>query len=704
MKAIWKRELRGYFHTPVGYVFLCVFLLSASVIFYLTLLRPGSADMPAFISFLSLLWMLLSPILTMRLLAEERQKKTDQLLLTSPASLSGIVLGKYLAAVAVLLLATVLTLLYALVVALYGRIYPGELAVNLLGFILLGCAFTALDLFISSCAATPVTAAVMAFGANFFLWILDLVEQAVPVEWISDVLRFFSLYQRNEPLIAGQLSFATVLFDLSFIAVFLALTVFRLDAHRVRRARYRAISALILAFVTAALALLSIGAKALEKRHGWTLDASFNHVSSHTASTERLLAGLTHDVKIQALFSKGDEDTELMALLDRYGANPHVTWEQVDPRLNPGLIRQYTTTAATPEEYDLLVSCEDTGRWRLIKSEDYIAPRIDLETGNTVYDQLAYEWEISLALDYVSRDRVPQVVILYGFREDMDRNTALYFENFLTYNRYEVTYRQLDDPDFTPDPQDLLVFLSPQRDLTEEELAKAKAFEEQGGSFFFVRDAQDPVLSRYAELMRIYGFECLPGIVVEETPGMYFDDTPYYLIPEMASTSITQDLIVRRADHIRLPGAAAFQMPDQSDRYKNDLAAVLTSSDQSYLKQQDAATLAREDGDPSGPFALALQATVTTTQGADSRAFVLGSSAALLLQEYHEVTDMPLLTVRVLEYLQSLPSESLDYVTRDAARPLLESGDKRTGALIITALPALALLAALLVLPRRRRR
>ena len=87
MRAIWKRELRAYFYTPVGYVFLCVFLSAASVIFYLTLLSRGSGDLPAFISFLSLLWMLLSPILTMRLLAEERQKKTDQLLLTSPASL-----------------------------------------------------------------------------------------------------------------------------------------------------------------------------------------------------------------------------------------------------------------------------------------------------------------------------------------------------------------------------------------------------------------------------------------------------------------------------------------------------------------------------------------------------------------------------------------------------------------------------------------
>ena len=232
MNTIRKREIRGYFHTPAGYVFIGVFLAVSSVLFYMQILRQRSGDLPNFIAEMSYLWMLLSPVLTMRLLAEERQKKTDQLLLTSPVSLPGIVIGKYLAAVTVLLITAGLTLSFVLVVALYGTIYPAELAVNYLGFVLQGCAFVALDLFISGCAGTPVTAAVMAFGANFLLWILDLLENAVQVGWISDVLRFMSLYRRNEPFVMGQLSFAGVLFDISFVAAFLALTVFRLESRR----------------------------------------------------------------------------------------------------------------------------------------------------------------------------------------------------------------------------------------------------------------------------------------------------------------------------------------------------------------------------------------------------------------------------------------------------------------------------------------
>ena len=232
MNTIRKREMQGYFYTATGYVFLGVFLTVSSVLFYLEILNQRSGDLPTFIGEMSYLWMLLSPVLTMRLLAEERQKKTDQLLMTSPVSLPRIVIGKYLAAVTVLLMATALTLLYVLIVAIYGKVYPAELAVNYLGFFLQGCAFVALDMFLSGCAGTPVTAAVLAFGANFLLWILDLLENSVQAEWLSEILRFMSLYRRNEPFMMGQLSWAGLLFDVSFIAAFLALTIFRLDRKR----------------------------------------------------------------------------------------------------------------------------------------------------------------------------------------------------------------------------------------------------------------------------------------------------------------------------------------------------------------------------------------------------------------------------------------------------------------------------------------
>ena len=232
MLTIWKRELQSYFYTPVGYVFMGVFLTLSSVMFFLSILRQRSSDLMTFLGQLGYLWMLLTPVLTMRLLAEERQKRTDQLLLTSPVSLPGIVLGKYLAAVTLMLLTVALTGLFAIIVAIYGQVYPGELLVGYLGFILQGCAFIAIDLFLSGCATNQVTAAVMAFGVNFALWMLDLLATAVSVDFLADVLDFFSLYTRQEPFLMGQLSFASVGFDLSMTAAFLLLTIHALDSRR----------------------------------------------------------------------------------------------------------------------------------------------------------------------------------------------------------------------------------------------------------------------------------------------------------------------------------------------------------------------------------------------------------------------------------------------------------------------------------------
>ena len=236
MLAIWKRELQSYFYTPVGYVFMGVFLALSGTFFYMLILGSRSSDVLTFLGQLSYLWMLLSPVLTMRLLAEEKQKRTDQLLLTSPVSLPGIVLGKYLAAFTVMIFTVLLTLIYVLIIAMYGAVYPSELLVGYLGFILQGGAFLALDLFISGCASSQVTAAVTAFGVNLALWLLDLLAGSMTQSWVRDVLYFFSLYNRYNPFLMGQLSFASIGYDLSFIAAFLALTIHRLDSRRYRGA------------------------------------------------------------------------------------------------------------------------------------------------------------------------------------------------------------------------------------------------------------------------------------------------------------------------------------------------------------------------------------------------------------------------------------------------------------------------------------
>jgi len=232
MSAIYRREMQSYFYTPAAYVFVGVFLVLSSIFFGVTNLASRSGNLLELMAQMSYLWMLLSPILTMRLIAGERRQHTDQMLFASPCSLSGLVLGKFFAACTVLLIAVGATVMYALIVAVYGKLYVGETAVGYLGLILQGCAFIALDLFVSCFAKSQMTAVVAGIGANLLVWLADVVASAVAVQWISDFLNFISLYRRFAPFVRGQLSLSNVLYDLLFIGIMLFLSVRVLDARR----------------------------------------------------------------------------------------------------------------------------------------------------------------------------------------------------------------------------------------------------------------------------------------------------------------------------------------------------------------------------------------------------------------------------------------------------------------------------------------
>ena len=475
------------------------------------------------------------------------------------------------------------------------------------------------------------------------------------------------------------------------------------------KGRYGRISALLTALLAASLIALNIGAAQLEKRYGLRMDFSFNSISTTSGVTKDTLAKLAHPVHIYALFRKGNEDAPLNELLDRYAAaSSLVTWEQLDPSLNPGLISRFSTSTDVPGENSLIVSCEETGRWRNLGPGDYVSLSLDTDTGEYTYTGWTYERSITNAISYVTRETVPKVVIVQGHGE-LDGETVTHFDGLLTANRFEVAYADLADPEFTLSPDDLLVFFSPQKDLNEEEMAAVKEFAGHGGSFLFTCDYTDPVdkMPGYASLLRSYGFLPLQGIVIagRDAADTYYNGNRMYLIPEMCSTDLTLDMIRSGADRLLLPGCRGFEEPEDTDR-NLIVTTLLRSGGTSYLKQltSSSVTLDQTEGDPAGPFALALQARRVTGDGYVSRACVIGCSGALVNEQVYSMTDIQQLIVRMAEFLQDLEATDLDIMAKEAIRPSLGTGSIRTGAVLLAALPSSVLLAALLVLRRRKNR
>jgi len=188
MLAVYRRELRAYFSSATGFVFMGFFLLLSGFFFAMINLFNASPNYNSVLSEITFIFLIVVPILTMRLMSEEARQKTDQLLLTSPLRLSDIVLGKYLAAVTVFLMTLAVTCIYPIILSFFGKLAVWEIVGGYIGFFLLGSSFISIGLFISSLTDNQVIAAVATFTALILIWVLNWLIQALPTSEASGLI------------------------------------------------------------------------------------------------------------------------------------------------------------------------------------------------------------------------------------------------------------------------------------------------------------------------------------------------------------------------------------------------------------------------------------------------------------------------------------------------------------------------------------
>lgn len=173
MLAIYKRELKSYLTSMVGYLFMFFVLLIAGIYFSAYQLSAAYPKFEYTLNAMTFVFLIAVPILTMRVLAEERKQKTDQLLLTSPVSVSGIVMGKYLALVTIYAIPIVVLATYPLIMSKFGTVAFGSAYTALLGFFLLGSANIAIGVFFSAITESQVIAAVLTFVFLFAFYMMN---------------------------------------------------------------------------------------------------------------------------------------------------------------------------------------------------------------------------------------------------------------------------------------------------------------------------------------------------------------------------------------------------------------------------------------------------------------------------------------------------------------------------------------------------
>lgn len=232
MFAIYKRELRAYFTTAVGYVFLAVIVALSAVAFSLTTILQATNDVTTYFTVLLFILMVALPVLTMKLFSEERKMRTEQLLLTAPVSIAKIVAAKFFAAFTVFFGANLLCSLAYITLFIYSEPEGGIILGNIIAITLVGASFIAVGIFVSSLTENQLAAAIGTFGILLTMLGVGLLSAVIPWYPVRYVLGWFSILTRYSNFTSGFFDFAALFYYASVCFIFLFLTCRVLERRR----------------------------------------------------------------------------------------------------------------------------------------------------------------------------------------------------------------------------------------------------------------------------------------------------------------------------------------------------------------------------------------------------------------------------------------------------------------------------------------
>lgn len=231
--AIAGRELRSYFASPLAYVAAAFFMLVSGYLFSLILYNTRQASLTPLFSNLAVVFLLITPMLTMRLFADERRTGTIELLMTSPVTDRALVIGKYLASVLYLAFLLLLTFVFPVILMISSQPDWATVGLGYLSTLLLGASFMAIGTLASSLTANVILSAIITFALSLVVWLLPAAGQMFGGT-ASDVLTYLSVIQHQQSMGRGVLDTTDLLFYASFIFACVFLTIRSVETYHWR--------------------------------------------------------------------------------------------------------------------------------------------------------------------------------------------------------------------------------------------------------------------------------------------------------------------------------------------------------------------------------------------------------------------------------------------------------------------------------------
>ncbi len=226
MFTVMKKELKSYLLSPVGYIFIGLFLLIFTIFFYSTIYQSQILNFEYLFYNGATILTFITPVLTMRMFSEERKSGTEQLILTSPKSVTSIVLGKFLAAAIIMVITEVFTLMYYFILKHFGEPSLVVALNTLFGFLLLSLAYISFGMFASSITENQIVASVLTIGVFLAMWFLPDIGGAF------GIFEIFSLIYKFDNFPRGIFTVSEIITFVSFTVLFILLTILVLQRRK----------------------------------------------------------------------------------------------------------------------------------------------------------------------------------------------------------------------------------------------------------------------------------------------------------------------------------------------------------------------------------------------------------------------------------------------------------------------------------------
>ncbi len=612
MLAIYKRELKSYFRSFIGFLFVAVVLFFLGLYFTVYNMMYGYPYYAYVVSGALIILLIAVPVLTMRSLAEEKKNKTDQLILTAPVTVGSIVIGKFLALLTVFAIPVAVSCVYPLIMSAFGSVPMGEAYLAILAFFLFGMTALALGLFVSALTESQVIAAVLGFVVLFLGYMMTSITNIISStgNWLTKILSCFDLYTPFANLLSGTLNIGSIIYFVSITALVLFLTTQSIQKRRysvsVKNFSIGAYSSgmIAVAVVIAVIVNIAVG----EMPATWTaVDLTSEKLYSLTEQTKDYVRTIDEDVVIYVLAKEDNQDTTLGQTLQRYDdLSEHITVEYVDPTVNPMFVQKYTSSGVTTNS---LIVVSDK-RSKVIDYSSVYETSFDYQTYASTTTGYDGEGQITSALDFCLSDDMPKAYITIGHGE---ASLESGFTNALSRENVEYESINLMNHDTVPEDAACLIINGAGSDFSADDKDKVIAYLERGGKVILITTITTEETPNLDAIMDYMGIRLVDGVVVEENKDNYYG-VPYYLLPEVASSEYTTGIYGNY--YIFAPLAQGMIIEDEEAENMEYVTLLSTSGDAfSKVDTSNLENYDKAEGDIDGPFVIGVAAEKTLEDG-----------------------------------------------------------------------------------------